>query len=128
MFFFATKNIKYIKSIALSALSSLSGAISNSQWAVIFSWQFEQRYSSFSISSNVLEIPSLTNAPFENFKCLELIKGVTWQQSYVLFVKKKLDIRHICSRQMMVQKAANYKEIRGKGGKYLICPRIYHLV
>lgn len=28
---------------------------------------------------------------------------------------------------MMVQKAANYKDIRGKGGKYLICPRIYNL-
>ena len=77
-FSFQLKNIKYIKYITLF---SLSGAISNSQWAVIFSWQFEQRYSSFWISSNVLEIPSLTNAPFENFKCLELIKGVTWQQS-----------------------------------------------
>ena len=125
MFFFPTKNIKYIKSITLSALSSLSGAISNSQWAVIFSWQFEQRYSSFSISSNVLEIPSLTNAPFENFKCLELIKGVTWQQSYVLFVK----IYVIFVRgKWKVQKAANYKEISGKGGKYLICPRIYNLI
>jgi len=29
---------------------------------------------------------------------------------------------------MMVQKAANYKEITGKGGKYLICPRIYNLI
>ena len=29
---------------------------------------------------------------------------------------------------MMVQKAANYQEIRGKGDKYLICPRIYNLV
>lgn len=29
---------------------------------------------------------------------------------------------------MMVQKAANYKDIRGKGGKYLICLRIYNLV
>lgn len=29
---------------------------------------------------------------------------------------------------MMMQKAANYKDIRGKGGKYLICPRIYNLV
>ena len=29
---------------------------------------------------------------------------------------------------MMVQKAANYKEIRGKDGKYLICPRICNLI
>ena len=29
---------------------------------------------------------------------------------------------------MMVQKAGNYKEISGKGGKYLICPRIYNLI
>ena len=29
---------------------------------------------------------------------------------------------------MMVQKAANDKEIRGKGGKYLIGPRIYNLI